>query len=78
MIGGLYSAILAAFYCWGPDAVVSVNQTGEVTTLRWLFGRTKYEQGGLQVAGTFISVGMGFLAALPVGLISFLTADLTA
>jgi hypothetical protein len=78
LIGGLYSAILAAFYCWGPDVPVSVNQTTEIVTLRWLFGRTKYEQGGLQVAGTFISIGIGFLAALPVGLISYLTTDLTS
>lgn len=25
LLGGIYSAILAAFYCWGPDVVTSVN-----------------------------------------------------
>lgn len=27
LIGGIYSAILVAFYGWGPDQVTSVNTT---------------------------------------------------
>jgi hypothetical protein len=47
--------------------------------LEWLpYGRSKISQGGMQLAGTFISIAVGILSSVAVSIILYLTVDLTA
>lgn len=57
IFGGIWSAIIIAFYNTGYDSEAASNygMKGVFNNSRGSF----LNQGGLQVAGTFISVGMG-------------------
>jgi hypothetical protein len=45
----------------------------------WLpSSRDRFGQGGFQIAGTFFSIAIGAVAGIAVGIISYLTTDLTA
>jgi len=55
-MGGIWSAIIVAFYNTGYDpAVAAQYSTGKLLNISTGFLR----QGGLQIAGTFTSLGMG-------------------
>jgi hypothetical protein len=80
LIGGIYSSCLMAVGPFGPDVTTVVNNQvvwTEDETLRWLgSGRDRFEQGGFQIMGTFVSVAIGVLAGLAVGILYRLTAKL--
>lgn len=79
LIGGIYSACLAAVHPYGPEIPTSVNTWTEFSALSWLpYGRDKYSQGGMQLAGTFISIAIGILSSVATALILFLTTDLNS
>ena len=64
---------------FGVDVPTGVNTWSEDTTTAWnIVGRDRFGQGGLQLAGTFFSIGIGALSAIAVGLLSFLTTSLSA
>lgn len=80
VIGGIYSAILAVVYPYASEVPSSVNTWISASpTNQWLpSGRTKFTQGGLQMAAVCWSIGIGLLSSLAVGLILYFTSDLSA
>jgi hypothetical protein len=79
LIGGIYSAIMSPIGIFGADVPTGVNTWSENTATAWAVpGRDRFGQGGLQLAGTFFSIGIGALSAIAVGLLSFLTTSLSA
>jgi len=79
LIGGIYSACLAAVYPYGAESPTGTNSWSENVGLRWLpYNRTKFDQGGFQLAGTFISVAVGILSSLATALVIYLTTELSA
>jgi ammonia channel protein AmtB len=66
-LGGLFSAIAIAAYA--SDPITDQTQSSLLSFYSSPYaGRTFYQQGGIQVAGTFISlilgISFGFLAGL--------------
>lgn len=59
LIGALYSAILFATGSYGPDNSNSFTQHDP--------NRTRYQQGGFQVIGALITVGIAIAAGLIIG-----------
>jgi len=64
--GGLWSALFATFQGGYVDFSASFP------TYSYPIDRTNFKQGGLQVAGTFISVGIAIILGIIAGLIIFL------
>jgi len=78
LFGGIYSAILAAVYPYPSEVPTSVN-TWASNTNQWLpRNRTKYEQGGLQIAAVCWTIGIGVLSGLAVALIVYFTTNLNS
>ncbi len=74
LLGGIWSAIIIAFYNTGYDsAVASQYFTGKLLNVEPNFLR----QGGLQIAGTFCSLGMAIGFGIIAGFIGrcFYTED---
>jgi len=65
ILGGLYSAIIVAFYGWGYDHDIA-SQYGPSNIFQSVHG-TFSHQAWLQVAGTFVSVGLGIVFGLIAG-----------
>jgi hypothetical protein len=66
-LGGLFSAIAIASYA--SDPITNATQSGLLSFYSSPYGgRTFYQQGGIQVAGTVISltlgVAFGFIAGI--------------
>ena len=79
LFGGIYSAILAAVYPYASEVPISVNTWASSNANQWLpYNRTKFTQGGLQVAATFWSIGIGLLSAIGVAFILYFTTELQA
>jgi len=55
--GGIWSSIIIAFYNTGYDSEVAVNYGSQGVFNK--YRESFLNQGGLQIAGTFTSVGMG-------------------
>lgn len=67
LLGGIWSAIIVAFYNTGYDLKVAAKySTGQFLNLNTDF----LTQGGLQIAGTFASLGMGIGFGIIGGFIS--------
>ena len=68
LLGGIWSAIIIAFYSTGFDASIAAMYSNG----NFLFPttRTFREQGGLQIAGTACSLAMGICFGLVGGLIT--------
>ena len=62
LLGGLYSSILFTTSAYGPR-----NTDANVQTLS---GRSRFGQGGYQLIGVALSLGIGLAAGLLIGLIS--------
>ncbi len=78
LIGGIYSAILAVVLPDPSEVPTSVNNW-TLAANQWLpYNRTKFMQGGLQLAATFWSIGMGMLSSVATALIFYFTTDLSA
>jgi hypothetical protein len=76
-IGGIYSAILAAVYPYGSEVPSSVNSWTYNAGNQWLpYNRTKFYQGGIQLAAICWSIGIGMLSSLAVGFILYLSSEL--
>ena len=66
ILGGIWSAIIVAFYNSGYDSAVAAQySTGKLLNVEPKFLR----QGGLQIAGTFTSVGIAIVFGIVAGLI---------
>ena len=79
LIGGIYSAILAAVYPYSSEIPTSVNTWVASNTNQWLpYGRSKITQGGLQIAAICWSIGIGLLSAIGVAFILYFTTELQA
>ena len=66
LLGGIWSAIIIAFYNTGYDpAVAAQYSTGKLLNIQTDFMR----QGGLQIAGTLTSLGMGIGFGVIAGLV---------
>ncbi len=77
LIGGIYSAILAACRPHASEIPVT-NYTTVSANNQWLpYDRSPITQGGLQIAAVCWSIGIGVLSSIAVALISYLTTDLT-
>jgi ABC-type phosphate transport system permease subunit len=59
LIGALYSAILFTTSSYGPDNSSMFTQHDP--------SRTRFQQGGFQVIGTLITVGIAIVAGLIIG-----------
>lgn len=59
LVGALYSAILFATSPYGPDNTDA--------TAQMLAGRSRWEQGGYQLAGLGITIGIAFISGLLIG-----------
>lgn len=78
-IGAIYSAIMCPIGPFGADIQLSQNTFEPVSDTVWIAtGRDRFGQGALQVVGTFVSIAMGIAPGIVVGLLSYLTSDLTA
>ena len=68
LLGGIWSAIIVAFYSTGYDAEIAANYSNG----HFLFpvNRTFHYQGGLQIAGTFCSMTMGIAFGIVGGLVT--------
>lgn len=67
LLGGIWSAIIVAFYNTGYDLTIgSQYATGKFLNIETGF----LKQGGLQIAGTFCSLGMAIVFGIIGGLIS--------
>jgi hypothetical protein len=76
LLGGIYSSCLAAVGLYGPTIATSVSTVINVAGLAWSpLGRDRFSQGGFQIAGTFIALGIGALSAVAVGILTYLTAE---
>lgn len=73
LLGGIISAIAVAVYASDP-----LTNATQISYLPFYpqsnsdvnsYGRTFYEQGGIQIAGTFISMGIGIGFGLVAGLL---------
>jgi ammonium transporter Rh len=74
LLGGIWSAIIVAFYNSGYDSAVAAQySTGKLMNVNPNFLR----QGGLQIAGTFCSLGMAIAFGIIAGLVAkcFYTED---
>lgn len=62
LLGGIWSTIIVAFYDTGFDTQISTMYSNG----NFLFPTTNsfHKQGGLQIAGTFCSLGMGIAFGL--------------
>jgi len=74
LLGGLISAIVCAMYAYTNDNLNGYNNYtfDEITTAFPAFATlnaTPYKQGGLQVAGTFVSIGIAIVFGAIAGLI---------
>lgn len=65
VLGGLFSAIIVAGYSWGYDQQVAA-QYGPSNIFQRVHG-SFWHQAGLQVAGTFVSVGLGIIFGVIAG-----------
>jgi hypothetical protein len=63
LIGGIYSAILFTTSSYGP------NNT-DVGSQAYNNNRSRFGQGGYQLIGVALSIGIGLAAGLLIGLIS--------
>ena len=78
VIGGIYAGILSAVYPYPSEVPSSVN-TWTSASNQWLPGdRSKISQGGLQIAAICWSIAIGILSSLAVGLIFYLSSDLSS
>jgi len=71
VLGGIFSAIAIASY--GSDALTDATQISYLSfypqppsTVN-IYGRTFYQQGGCQIAGIFISMGLGIAFGVAAG-----------
>ena len=66
ILGGIFSAIAIASYTSFP-----LSDTTQISLLSFynnpFHNRTFYQQGGIQIAGTFICLGMGIIFGLIAG-----------
>jgi ammonia channel protein AmtB len=62
LLGAIYSAILFATSPYGPDNIDA--------TAQMLAGRSRWEQGGYQLAGLGITIGIAFVSGLLIGCFS--------
>ena len=77
LFGGLYSAILTAVYPYPSDVPTSSSTFTSSGPNQWLpYNRSKIGQGGLQVAATFWSIGIGLLSAIAPAIIFYFTTEL--
>jgi ammonia channel protein AmtB len=65
VLGGLFSAIIVAAYNWGYDHEVAA-QYGPSNIFQSVHG-SFWHQAWLQVAGTFVSVGLGIIFGVIAG-----------
>jgi len=70
LFGGIVSAIIAACYNLGYDQTVAANY-GSTNIFASVSG-SFLNQGGLQIAGTFCSIGMGIAFGIITGAIILL------
>jgi hypothetical protein len=59
LIGALYSAILFTTGAYGPDNTTNFTQHDP--------SRSRFQQGGFQVIGTLITIGIALVAGLLIG-----------
>ena len=79
LIGGIYSAILAAVYPYASEVPTSVNTWTSSNVNQWLpYDRSKISQGGLQIAAICWSIGIGLLSSIAVAFIFYFTTELSA
>jgi hypothetical protein len=72
-IGGIYSAIIQAIRAYGAEDSTFTS----VASTQWLAGsRTNYEQGGFQILGLLITIGIATFAGIVVGLLLMVTSGL--
>jgi hypothetical protein len=72
-LGGIYSAIIQAVRAYGAEdsTFTSINST------KWVAGtRTSYEQGGFQILGVLITIGIATFAGIVIGLLLMVTSGL--
>lgn len=63
---------------FGADFQVTQNIWAEDVGTVWLpNGRDRFGQGAMQVVGTFVSIAMGIAPAIVIGLLTYLTSDLS-
>jgi hypothetical protein len=78
VIGGIYAGILSAVYPYPSEVPSSVN-TWTSASNQWLpADRSKISQGGIQIAAICWSIAIGILSSLAVGLILYLSSDLSS
>lgn len=70
LFGGIVSAIVAACYNLGYDSTIAANY-GPTNIFQSVNG-SFLNQGGLQIAGTFCSMGMGIVFGIITGAIILL------
>lgn len=68
VLGGLISAIICAIYAY-PSTLSGFTLTSAEYPYLEVLQATPYKQGGLQVAGTFTSIGIGLVTGMISGLI---------
>lgn len=67
LFGGIISAIVAASFYY-PSAVDAYPMTSADFPEYDALVSTPFKQGGLQVAGTFVSIGMGIATSIICGI----------
>ncbi len=67
LLGGIVSAVIAASYAYPSASDAHALTYTEFPDYEKLVS-TPYKQGGLQIAGTFISIGIGIVTALICGI----------
>jgi len=67
VFGGVMSAIIVAFYQTGYDHSVAANY-GSNSIFNKVNGSFLH-QGGLQIAGTFVSIGISIFSGIVAGII---------
>lgn len=78
IIGGIYAGILSAVRPHPSEVPNSVN-TSVYASNQWMpLDRSKISQGGLQIAAICWTIGIGILSSLAVGLIFYLSSNLSA
>lgn len=72
-LGGIYSSIIQAVRAYGAED----NTFTSVASTLWVAGnRTNFEQGGFQILGVLITIGIATFAGIVIGLLLMVTSGL--
>lgn len=72
-LGGIYSAIIQTVRAYGAED----STFTPISSTKWVAGsRSNYEQGGFQILGVLITIGIATFAGIVIGLLLMVTSGL--